>query len=501
MKKYIYHVLLTCTYTIIINAQSMQDALRYARPELTGTARYMSMGGAFNALGGDFSAINDNPAAGGVFVDSEFNFTLNTNNNQIKSNYLGNENKINSENSNINQFGVVLVLKNTNGGDLFKLSFAYNYQRTHNYEYKFRASGVNKNSGLDDYFLGFANGVQYGRIKTYDNETLSESYEFLGNNFGFATQQAFLGYQSYIINPLDDIDLNNIYSSNSNPQNQAVDHDFFISNSGQNGKHSFNISGQFKDNLYLGINLNSYYMEFRRIDRLTEFNYGSESDFISTIFENDLNTVGSGFSFQLGSIYKFNSLRVGFSYQSPVWFNFTDELVQYIETSKTNGFDVVDPRIINIYEYSLKIPSIFSVGLAKVFGSKGLLSLQYDLTNFSNLKFNVADGDINFINQNNKIERSLKSAGILKLGGEYRVSRLSFRGGYYNQQSINNITNDVSYGFSFGLGYDLGGSLLNIGILNHNIKKSETIYQEGLTDIIDLTNRKKQFFISLAFKL
>ena len=501
MKKYIYHVLLTCSCTIIISAQSMQDALRYARPELTGTARYISIGGAFNALGGDFSAISDNPAAGGVFVNSELNVTLNTNNNQIKSNYLENENKINSENSNINQFGVVLVLKKTNGGNLSKLSFAYNYQRTHNYQNKLRASGVNKNTGLDDYFLAFANGIQYGRIKTYDNETLSESYEFLGNNFGFATQQAFLGYQSYIINPFDNIDLNSFYSSNSNPQNQAVDHDFFISNSGKNGKHSFNISGQFKANLYLGINLNSHYSEFRRIDRLTEFNYGSGSDFISTVFENDLNTVGSGFSFQLGSIYKFNNLRIGFSYQSPIWYNFTDELLQYIETSKKNGIDVVDPRIINIYEYSLKTPSIFSFGLAKVFGSKGLISLQYDLTDFSNLKFNVADGDINFINQNNKIERSLKSAGILKLGGEYRISRLSFRGGYYNQQSINSIINDDSYGYSFGLGYDLGSSLLNIGILNQNIKKSESMYQEGLTDIIYLKNKQEQFFISLAVKL
>ena len=85
----------------MINAQSLQDALRYSRPEQSGTARYMSMGGAFNALGGDFSAINDNPAAGGVFVNSEFNVTLNSNNNRINSNYLENENEINSENTNI----------------------------------------------------------------------------------------------------------------------------------------------------------------------------------------------------------------------------------------------------------------------------------------------------------------------------------------------------------------------------------------------------------------
>ena len=111
------------------------------------------------------------------------------------------------------------------------------------------------------------------------------------------------------------------------------------------------------------------------------------------------------------------------------------------------------------------------------------------------------DGDINFINQNNKIERSLKSAGILKLAGEFRLSRLSFRMGYYNQQSINNTVNDISSGYSFGLGYDLGGSVLNIGILNQNIKMSEIMYQEGLNDIIYLRNKQEQFFISLAFKL
>ena len=64
------------------------------------------------------------------------------------------------------------------------MSFAYNYQRTHDYENKYRATGTN-DVGLDNYFLAFANGIQFGRIKTYDNETLSESYEYLGNNFGF----------------------------------------------------------------------------------------------------------------------------------------------------------------------------------------------------------------------------------------------------------------------------------------------------------------------------
>ena len=43
-------------------SQGLTDAYRYAQiGDLSGTARSMSMGGAFGALGGDISVINTNP--------------------------------------------------------------------------------------------------------------------------------------------------------------------------------------------------------------------------------------------------------------------------------------------------------------------------------------------------------------------------------------------------------------------------------------------------------
>ena len=83
MKKYIPHVLIVFLYSLGSYAQSMDDVLRYTRPELKGSARYVSMGGAFNALGGDFSAINDNPAAAAVFLNSEIGVTLNSLDNKV----------------------------------------------------------------------------------------------------------------------------------------------------------------------------------------------------------------------------------------------------------------------------------------------------------------------------------------------------------------------------------------------------------------------------------
>ncbi len=502
MKKYIPNVLIVFLYTLGTYAQSMDDLLRYTRTELKGTARYVSMSGAFNALGGDFSAIKDNPAAAAVFLNSEIGLTLNTVENKLDANYFGNKNSVDSRLSDIDQFGLILVLNNSEKNDFIKLTFAYNYQGDHLFNAKYNARGTNPNKGLDDYFLSFANTISYSQIKTYDDESLSQSYKYLGENSGFASQQAFLGYQSYVINPITTDDSNTQYFSNSNPQDQAVDHDFFVTHSGKNIKHTFSIGVQYQKNLYLGVNINSHQARFRRIDNLIENNYSGNSSFDFTEFENDLLSIGEGFSFNLGAIYKTNNnFRFGISYQSPVWYKMIDELLQSIITSKSSGKDTVDPQIINIYEYNMYTPSKFSGGLAYVFGSKGLISLQYDFVNYQNASFDVGRGDVNFMNQNKKISNTLQSAGTLRIGGEYRIGRLSLRGGYFNQEGINKNSLDIGKGLNFGLGYDFGGSALNFALSNLLYERSESMFQNGLTDPIQLNKNQLQFLVSYSFKL
>ena len=51
-------------------AQGEMDAYRFSQTELNGTARSMSMGGAFGALGGDMSVMSHNPAGLGVYRSS-----------------------------------------------------------------------------------------------------------------------------------------------------------------------------------------------------------------------------------------------------------------------------------------------------------------------------------------------------------------------------------------------------------------------------------------------
>ena len=70
-------------------SQSQLDAFKYSQTELNGTARYLGMGGAFGALGGDISAMNTNPAGLAIYKSSEVVTTLSLSSASAKTDWLG----------------------------------------------------------------------------------------------------------------------------------------------------------------------------------------------------------------------------------------------------------------------------------------------------------------------------------------------------------------------------------------------------------------------------
>ena len=84
------------------------------------------------------------------------------------------------------------------------------------------------------------------------------------------------------------------------------------------------------------------------------------------LFDNTLTSNGTGFSFQLGTIYKVTpELRIGFTYDSPTWMTIEEETTQYLEThvlDDVNGdfYQIVDPNIINVFAYFWLCNSIHS---------------------------------------------------------------------------------------------------------------------------------------------
>src|SRR5215204_5430306 len=95
MKSYILKgMLVACLfYPLVSKSQNEVDALRYSQVMTGSTARSLSMGGAFGALGADFSSLSTNPAGLGVYRKSEFTFSLGFNTRISDTDFL---NKTNS---------------------------------------------------------------------------------------------------------------------------------------------------------------------------------------------------------------------------------------------------------------------------------------------------------------------------------------------------------------------------------------------------------------------
>ncbi|MEM6863666.1 MAG: aromatic hydrocarbon degradation protein, partial [Bacteroidota bacterium] len=230
-------VVLSCTF---VSAQNINDVLRYSIEETQGTARFQAMGGAFGALGGDFSAIQVNPAGSAVFNFSEFSITgsnYNRDNEVLFGNSL-NSTDINSVE--LNQVGGVFVFKSSDS-PWKKLALAFNYDQVRNFDNEFFASG-NTVQGIDNYFLNFAQGVELGPLRVQDGEFIEDAYLDIGSSLGFGAQQAFLGFQAGLIEPTIDDDTNTAYFSNA--LYDSVNQEYIQSTSGYNSKFTLNFAGQ-----------------------------------------------------------------------------------------------------------------------------------------------------------------------------------------------------------------------------------------------------------------
>lgn len=485
-----------------VNSQTLQDAYRYSSTELSGTARFIGMSGAFGALGGDISSIALNPASSAVFLSSSATVSLSYRN--LEKSILYNNGRSSSDNSefDLDNIGGVFVFNTNKESNWRKFTLGINYSTIANFEENYNVRGTSSNS-IDQYFLNYANGVPLDLLQLQGNESISDLYSFLGENYGFGTQQAFLGYQGFVVEAEADDPENTDYFSLVAPGN--FDQNYRYAATGLNGKLTFNIGTQFKDFLYLGANLNSHFINYENSTELSEFNDNSGSETTEIYFGNSLSTNGDGFSFQLGGIAKLNeNIRLGLTYDSPTWFYIREETTQFLESNNSmDEFVSVAPDIINIYpEYRLQIPSKISGSAAYLFGKQGLISFDYSRKDYSNIEFKP-ENDIDFQDLNANISENMKAASTYRVGGEYRIADFSLRAGYRFEESPFTNENRVGdlTGYSGGIGYSFGSISMDLAYSKASYEEGTPIYNVGLTDPINIDRDLSKVVLSLTFGL
>jgi len=497
MIKYLFRLSIFLSF-FTLNSQTFDDISRYLSYNYDGTSRFNSMGGAFGALGGEISSIILNPAGSSVFLESELTFTLNSLDIKTENNFNNSINNSHKKFYNLNQFGIVLV------SDIFdsKFSIGYSMNRLNDYNNTYNFKGKNS-KGIDNYFLKYANGIHLNDLLVYENETISDAYKYIGDNFGFGSQQAFLGFQSFIINSNED---ENIYVSNS--KYKSVIQELGINRKGDYFIHSLNFSSSYSENLLFGINLNLHSLNFEEDKKFTESGYSDNSNLNSVIFNERLLSIGQGVSLQFGTLIKIKDLRLGISYTSPSFLEIHEENSQLIETKVKIDNEIktllIEPNVINIYEpYKLKIPSKRLLSIAYVFGRRGLISFDYEHTDYNNAKIKDNNGEDSYLNSLNKLikDKLNSNSNIFRLGTEYRFQKYSLRGGFYIYEGPSIKSKKYFSGVTSGFGVNFGYFNLDIGISFSDKINYNSIYSEGLTDSYSIKSKLVNILTSLTFKL
>lgn len=488
-----------------VKAQSIFDGLRYATQSNYGTARFQSMSGAFGALGGDLSAIGVNPAGSAVFLKTSGSISFGINDIENRAVFQNNRTTSVDTNLNINQAGGVFVIDNPNENSVWKkFTISINYDAVNNYNNELYTRGTNRNS-LANFFVTQANGIQLNQLETQGSQTVAGLYSLLGNSQGTTAQNALLGYQSFIIDPLDPTNSNNT-SYISNVANGAVNQEYLLVSRGTNSKGTINLAAQVTNDLYFGVNLNTYSIDYRESTYLNESNNLNGSSITAIGFENNLVVFGFGFSAQLGAIAKLDNLRLGLTIDTPTWYSISEETSQSIETIRLES-DIpittfIDPNIINVFEeYYLRTPGKIAASAAYIFGKSGLLSIDYSYKDYSNLEFDNLNNSINIFQElNTRIENNLQGASSLKIGGEYRVQNISLRGGFqYVESPFKNdaVVGDTT-GFSLGAGYAFSRYNFDISYARAQQDRTEQIFglSETISNEVTINNIALTFGIS-----
>lgn len=490
-----------------LDAQNITDGLRYSKEEIFGTARYNSLSGAFGALGGDLSAISTNPAGSAIFLNNYMAMSFGVSDHNNDSNYFNSDAKGTSSNFNFNQFGGVFVFNNHNESSNFnKFVLGLNLEANSNYHDLVSVTGTG-NKSIADYFLLQAQGISLDLLQLQSGETISDLYAYLGSMYGTGAQNAFLGYQGFIIDPVDPTDPDNTEYI-SNIASGVFDHYYDSYEDGFKAKFTVNFATQYKDDYYFGVNLNSHVINFDQTTFLSERNSNPGSLVNMVNFENNLSVTGSGLSAQIGAIMKlFEKTRIGFTLDTPTWYVISEETSQYLKTNRIeNGnsiSEVVNPYVVNVFEdYDLRTPGRLMVSIAHIFGKKGLISFDYSFKDYSSIQFGPKN-DPYFASENTNINNELKGASSYRIGGEYRFLNYSFRGGFNYEESPYKEENKYggTSGFSLGFGYDMGRFNFDLAYTNTNYSRSMQLYSIGLTDSANVDTTINNIIFTLGLDL
>ncbi|MDR2473201.1 MAG: hypothetical protein LBD53_06495 [Tannerella sp.] len=426
MKK-IYTLIIMLLYVPALMAQGNEvDAYLLGNRELNGTARSMSMGGAFGALGGNISVLSSNPAGLGIFRSCDASLTLDLSTNTSTTDWSGTKSTNRKTNFTPSHAGGVLYCP-TDAGGILNCNIGVSMSRAKNFNRNYTMESTRMPSSMGDYVAyratnAFGNSgialdaIDYDRapIDPYNNSLLSGQW------------LSILGYESWMISPQNENDGNNdiYHSSFGNPHTSLLT----VTEAGGIYEADFGLAINISNILFLGTSLSVTEIDYRMnsmFENLFDKYSGATKD-DHLYLKNQLTTEGEGYAGNFGAILNLQFLRLGIAYNTPSYYKMTDYYTAFAGTYLGNQAlqnnspkDRETPE--NQYsEYSYKTPGKVTFSGALLFGQTALISADYEISDYSKMRFADRKGNERGFNQNDFIKDDFSRQQTLKLGAELK---------------------------------------------------------------------------------
>lgn len=543
MKK-IFYVSLALVLSLPAMAQETYENANIATQDLNGTARYVGMGGAMDALGADLSTISSNPAGIGLFRRSSV---------AISGGFVSQQDakKFDYGSTSHMSFDQVGFVYNASSGRSY-INVGFNYHKSRDFNYILKAS--NSLRGASQNKLSFLKQADEFFYPMGSIEKGINGYDSRGNDASTFSQVDYLYYNALLTDEIEEdgqtvLDFN-AYDASAFNMDRA--------SKGYIGEYDFNISGNIHDRVYLGLTFGFYDVHYK--------SYGEYSETLSNgniLIGDERNITGTGFDVKAGVIFRpieSSPFRIGLSVSSPTFYDLKTENV----TTLTNGtpYGAWDQyHSSEVYDFKFNTPWKFGLSLGHTVGNYLALGASYEFADYSALDNRIIDGEgydwwydsyyetsSSDKEMNDNTSHSLKGVSTIKLGAEYKpMPELAIRvgynyvspiysdngykdgtvwspGSYYasatdytNWKSTNRITFGVGYQidkFNIDLAYQYSAqtgdfypfeSYPSSKTFEHSVLKDDmgnplTMSYNNVPDATEVSNKRHQILLTLGYR-
>ena len=528
-----------------VSAQETYDNAQLATKDLNGTARYVGMGGAMEALGADLSTIGTNPAGIGMFrrsmVAGSFGF-----NSQQDAKSFGNANKTNMS---FDQAGFVYSMRS---GRHSMLNFGFNYTKSKNFDQILTAAGKLNNASQNKLSaMKNVNGVY----------TLQDKNNGLVSNSGAYSQADYL-YSNVLFNHYDANNPNDPNNATLTDKgvivNQttglpvyynATGYDFGRSTTGYIGQYDFNVSGNSNDRFYWGFTVGIYDVHYNGSSLYKESLVDGDKAIGDVAMNDERKITGTGFDVKAGLIFRpaeESPFRIGLYVHTPTWYDLTTRNYTVLENNTNKAYGSTERgKSSESYDFKFYTPWRFGVSLGHTVGNYLALGATYEYADYTTNDIRVNDGgEVDYwgnyyetssrdeaMKQN--IKNSLKGVHTVKLGMEFKPEKnfavrlgynyqsamynkngfkdgsLESYGAYYasttdytNWKDTHRVTAGVGYNygnFSFDLAYQYSQTNGDFYPFMSYVDNSEPKF-DNVCDAVKVSNKRNQLLFTVGYK-